>query len=463
MTAGLFLSYSTRDRDQLDNLLSALRRADEGVWFDEQLGGGEVWWQQILEHIRGCEVFLFALSDNSLQSKPCLAELSYAQALGKPVLPIQIGPVESLRVTPLAAVEAIDFQTPTADSGIRLITAMQRARQRSEPLPSPLPEEPPVPFAYLMHLASTITGANLDPQHQADLLNDLRTAIDDSGDDSTTRRDITQLLHTLQGRSDLSGQTRTSVAELLACLDSSPSSITPTASHRSKKWLIAGAAALVSVAVAVVGILVTHERDSEPTASAILPPTEQLNSILLSAADVTAIMGATDMQAEPVADGMNVGPDQMSDPDCLGSDIVAAAPVYEGSGWSAVRKQTLSESAAADPDTMLFWVDQSVVSFPSSQKAAAFLATSAERWKGCSDRVIRETDDSGPISWTYGPSSKTGNMISQLSFQEGGEDWACQHALTAYGNSIMEAVACSRNIADQASRIVGTMVEKARA
>ena len=66
---GVFLSYSSRDRGQLDDLLSALRRADEDVWFDEELGGGEQWWQQILERIRGCDVFLFALSDNSLESQ----------------------------------------------------------------------------------------------------------------------------------------------------------------------------------------------------------------------------------------------------------------------------------------------------------------------------------------------------------------------------------------------------------
>ena len=42
MTPGVFLSYSTRDRADLENLLSALRRADVEVWFDEELGGGEV-------------------------------------------------------------------------------------------------------------------------------------------------------------------------------------------------------------------------------------------------------------------------------------------------------------------------------------------------------------------------------------------------------------------------------------
>ena len=159
----LFVSYSSRDRHALDDVLSALKRAREEVWFDEELGGGEVWWRMILERIRDCEVFLFAMSANSLQSKPCQAELRYAQALGKPILPVQIGAIESMRVTPLAGVEAIDYQSPTIDTGIRLITAVRDARERNAPLPDPLPDEPPVPFAYLMRLATTIAGPDLSP------------------------------------------------------------------------------------------------------------------------------------------------------------------------------------------------------------------------------------------------------------------------------------------------------------
>ena len=36
----LFISYSSRDRAGLDTVLSALRRAHEEVWFDEELGAG---------------------------------------------------------------------------------------------------------------------------------------------------------------------------------------------------------------------------------------------------------------------------------------------------------------------------------------------------------------------------------------------------------------------------------------
>ena len=49
--------------------MSALRRAHADVWFDEELGGGDAWWQMILERIRGCDVFVFAMTDDSLKSR----------------------------------------------------------------------------------------------------------------------------------------------------------------------------------------------------------------------------------------------------------------------------------------------------------------------------------------------------------------------------------------------------------
>ena len=85
----VFISYSRHDERAVTSLVGDLQRARVEVWLDEQLGGGESWWTAILEEIRGCAVFLFALSDRSLFSKPCRAELGYAQDLGLPILPVQ--------------------------------------------------------------------------------------------------------------------------------------------------------------------------------------------------------------------------------------------------------------------------------------------------------------------------------------------------------------------------------------
>jgi len=77
---------------------------------------------------------------------------------GLPILPVQVGPVDSMQLNPLATVQAIDYRHPTPNTGMRLIAALHWERARRQPLPSPLPNESPVPFAYLIRLYTTIAG-----------------------------------------------------------------------------------------------------------------------------------------------------------------------------------------------------------------------------------------------------------------------------------------------------------------
>ncbi len=493
----LFISYSSRDRAGLDTVLSALRRAHEEVWFDEELGAGEVWWRTILERIRNCEVFIFAISASSLESKPCLAELRYAQDLNKPILPVQIGPVSSMRVTPLAQVEAIDYQSPTVDSGIRLITGVREAREHARPLPSPLPAEPPVPFAYLMRLATTISGSTLDPHQQMSLLSELRTGMEEDGHDDAARRDITQLLCVLRDRPDVTYRTRTDIENLLTSIGRTaeppfipgapappagppaPAPLTyahppvtypvaPGKPRSSRKWLIAAGIALICVVAAVVAVVLA-KGGSGPSPTPAQPPAPaptvtptQLGSVLLSADEITAVMGATEMTGSQVYTTMTNGSITISDEDCMGAAYTAQASVYNGSGWSAVSDQTLKQPRAERPSDNSAWVDQTAVTFPSDDQARAFLENSAENWKGCADKTVTVTGSSSESNWTFGDLTRDGDTISQLSTQEGASGWACQHTLTAFSNAVFEAIACSDQIGDEATRITEQMVAKAQ-
>jgi TIR domain len=190
------------------------------VWLDQRLGGGDAWWRAILEQIRGCEVFIFALSQHSIQSKPCQAELRYAQDLGLPILPVQVGPVDSMQLNPLATVQTIDYRTLTSTAGMRLLSALHRAGARRQPLPSPLPPEPPVPFEYLMRLYTTIVGTDqLSPRDQAALVTQLQFGLREDGDHDAARKDIVMLLTKLHDREDVTYRTRTDVDAILASID----------------------------------------------------------------------------------------------------------------------------------------------------------------------------------------------------------------------------------------------------
>ncbi len=71
-------------------MLGDLEALGHDVWLDEQLSGGQLWWDEILGHIRTCDAFLFLVSPASVASEACLAELGYAQDLGRTVIPIEL-------------------------------------------------------------------------------------------------------------------------------------------------------------------------------------------------------------------------------------------------------------------------------------------------------------------------------------------------------------------------------------
>jgi serine/threonine kinase PknH len=215
----LFISYSSQDRSTVDALTTALRRGQQQVWFDQELGGGDSWWNKILEQIRSCDVFIVALSNNWLLSKPSQSELRYAQALNRPILPVRIGDIDSMRVNPLAALQIIDYRNPTIDAGIQLVTAVHSLQAKPQPLPDPLPEEPPVPFGYITRLGNTLAEKELSPQQQLQLLVELRQGLDEDGDDPSARGDIAQLLRMLRLRHDVTYRTRTEIDNVLASIE----------------------------------------------------------------------------------------------------------------------------------------------------------------------------------------------------------------------------------------------------
>jgi serine/threonine kinase PknH len=505
---GLFVSYSSQDRSAIEPLTAALRRARQQVWFDDDLGGGEAWWNEILEQIRSCELFIVALSNHSLESKPCQAELRYAKALQRPILPVRIGPVDSMRANPLASLQVIEYENPSVDAGIQLVTAVHGLAAQHRPLPSPLPDEPPVPFAYLMRLSSTLAEQDLDPRQQTHLVTELKAGLEEDGDDPTARNDIARLLRMLRDRSDVTYRTRTEIDELLASVESK----TPTAAASTqpdqlagaaggsttrtrtgaaehlagaptgrnlptsdddrasrRRLLIAGGAGLaVVVAIAVVAVLVTQRPSPTPSPKPTIPaaappaaappaaaptPSVDLNSILLGPADINTVMGASNMQPTSQAEQMGVPPGTLSNPDCLGALAAIQGSVYQGSGYTAVRGQSLN---AEEPP---HFVHEAAVSFPSAEQALGFVRTSADKWQACVGQLLTVTTPNKIFHWNFANPTGAPPKITQVHTQlHGGR--TCQHALSAVSNIVIDVVACGAQIADEGSRIADQMAAK---
>lgn len=506
----LFVSHASQDRSVLEGLLVLLRRTRQGVWLDDELGGGEAWWQAILEKIRECDIFVVALSNNSLTSKPCRTELQYAQALRRPVLPVQIGPVDSLRVTPLAATQVIDYRNPTPDTDIRLIAALQNRKSQIGPLPSPLPEEPDVPFAYLMRLAGVLASPELSHHEQAGLVSELRNKIEEDSRDLTAHRDIVRLLYLLRDRPDVTWRTRSEVDVLLSTCDanlstpaggltvpftvpqpvvlSSPSElqaevlapqsgprlaaeppaerarpvvVAATASYPAgprrtrllrSRWLLSGAAGVAVIGTILAAVWVNH------------PQALQSGPAMLDDSELDTIMGVTGMKTAEI--GIHrakhtKGVIEVSPPDCSGVLYPGLDRTYRGTGdeqltWRVSEDRGGMGRAGVDGNR---FVDQDVAVFPAeTDRALAFVRASATSWKACAGQTVsvvyRGTDK---FIWNVGDVTGEAPKITQEFTLEGGNGYGCQRVLRTVSDLVIDVKACGDGIDDGANRIAGRL------
>jgi hypothetical protein len=500
----LFVSYSSQDRTTVDALTAALRRGQQQVWFDQELGGGDSWWAKILEQIRSCDVFVVALSNNWLQSKPSQSELRYARALNRPILPVRIGDVDSMRVNPLAALQIIDYRNPSVDAGIQLVTAVHALTAKPQPLPDPLPEEPPVPFGYITRLGNALAEKELSPQQQMQALVELRSGFDEDGDDPSARGDIAQLLRMLRLRHDVTYRTRSEIDNVLAEIEArdgaqagpslaadAKAQATTTATEPStgperasspaparastaavgngaaagggsnKRLIIIGGAALaVIAAIALVVVLATQGGKTKPAPKANpnsgqnpanSTSSTKLDSYPLGPAEIATIVGDPNMVGAERINQLRSPKWSLSNPDCAGTYEPAVAAVYQGAnGFSAISGQVVHTSGQ-DPAHRVI---ESVAEFSSADTASAFVQQSADKWKACAGNTVTETLNGRSFDWAFADVTGTVPKIAQQRTRSD-NGRICHHALHAVSSVVIDVAVCGPDaVPGQAGKIV---------
>ncbi len=73
----VFVSYSHKDIDRVDDFILQLQAQNINVWFDVKLQFGIEWFKDVEKHVRmsQCAGAIFMVSRNSLLSEPCMKEL----------------------------------------------------------------------------------------------------------------------------------------------------------------------------------------------------------------------------------------------------------------------------------------------------------------------------------------------------------------------------------------------------
>jgi len=210
----VFLSYSRSDQNVALQLAKDLKDLGHDVWFDQDLTGGQAWWDQILARIRTADLFVFVLSSDSLASIACQREYGYAAELLRPVVPVLVSTGLSMNVLPpaLSKVQFIDFRERQVEAIIALSRALH-SLPVGVPLPDPLPAPPEVPLSYLATLSEQIeTPSVLTFEEQSRLVVELKRGLRDPATFQVSR----ELLGRLRARRDLLAAIAEEIDEVVA-------------------------------------------------------------------------------------------------------------------------------------------------------------------------------------------------------------------------------------------------------
>ena len=205
------------------------------------------------------------------------------------------------------------------------------------------------------------------------------------------------------------------------------------------------------------------------------PPIAQaaLSSLLLTPAEVDGVLGVTGSASKEKIDRLQddstgtPGPPGWKFPDeCLYAKGPAAAPVYAGSGNTAVSGDMDTTSPGNDQDVM---VGQVVVLFPSAKEANDFFTTSAQRWPACADRLITEpaSPDGTQTTYQVGPFANANGILSvtlTTTMSMGGQPnpmvLTSQRALTVRNNVVVDVVLMRKDPADFGGKVAAAIAGK---
>lgn len=84
----LFISYSHVDKPRCKEIVDRLNAHE--VWYDQQIYGGQRWWDEILNKLDWCQGFIYLMTNESLASTHCVQEYNIAHDLGKQIIPVMV-------------------------------------------------------------------------------------------------------------------------------------------------------------------------------------------------------------------------------------------------------------------------------------------------------------------------------------------------------------------------------------
>src|SRR3984885_8235594 len=177
--------------------------------------------------------------------------------------------------------------------------------------------------------------------------------------------------------------------------------------HFAATYVVAG----VGMLVAGCGGSNQAGTNSTTTVTSLIPRPvveRELESLLLTPAQINPLMGATEMAVIRRHDAMSDDSATMKPIECLAIDGSAQAPVYADSGFPEEGDQPPN-----DANNFTHYAEQAVVLFPTVKQAHVFFVSSGLRWPACHHYSHTQTR----TQWDVAPVSDDNDDLSTISTQ----------------------------------------------
>ncbi len=208
----IFVTYSHEDRIKVEHLIEDVCDLGHNVWYDQQLTGGHVWWDDVLEQIVKSDLVMVAVSPSWLRTHSCQLELTYASALNKRILPIIISEIDhEILPDELQRLSVISYGDDQRRA-TRIAYAIQHLPPEA-PLPNPLPLPPEAPLSELARLQQQVRAPRLTFDAQKSLVNHIRWHLYSS--DLREVHQARRLLQELSERHDVTVLVKSYVDDIL--------------------------------------------------------------------------------------------------------------------------------------------------------------------------------------------------------------------------------------------------------
>lgn len=169
--SNVFISYARVDYEPTNVLADEIELMGFDVWLDVEIIGGDYWWRTTLAEIRKSDVFVLCLSSAFVASKICRLELSYAESLEKPVLPVLIGH-EEINHPAISNRQILKFPKNDIEHRRQLKRSLS-GFPRKHVIQVPVPEDPALPTLPLIEISSRLQSKIITLEEQEDILRSL--------------------------------------------------------------------------------------------------------------------------------------------------------------------------------------------------------------------------------------------------------------------------------------------------